>query len=73
MTCESFPKGAPVLRKKAKDRYYVPDPSKELDVQKSREKGFFANSKSIANIQKKLRVFRLRGGTGRVSALMAAE
>ncbi|MCX6627953.1 MAG: hypothetical protein NTW28_10035, partial [Candidatus Solibacter sp.] len=33
-----LPKDAPALRAKARDRYYVPDPAKEADVQKSREK-----------------------------------
>src|SRR5260370_41552362 len=33
-----LPKDAPALRAKARDRYYIPDPAKEADVQKTREK-----------------------------------
>lgn len=55
-----LPKDAPALRAKAKDRYYVPDPTKEADVQKSREKSLlreFAEYRELK--QKKLKVFRL--------------
>jgi hypothetical protein len=53
-------KDSPALRAKARDRYYVPDPTKEADVQKSREKALlreFAEYRTTN--QKKLRVFRL--------------
>lgn len=53
-------KDAPALRAKAKDRYYVPDPNKEADVQKSREKALlreFAEYRETK--QKKLKAFRL--------------
>jgi len=55
-----LPKDAPVLRAKAKDRYFVPDPAKEADVQKGREKALlreFAEYRELK--QKKLKVFRL--------------
>ena len=69
-----LPKGAPVLRKKAKDRYYVPDPSKELDVQKTREKGLLREFEEVSpNISKEAKGLSCRGGTSRVSARMAAE
>jgi len=48
------------LRAKAKDRYFVPDPAKEADVQKGREKALlreFAEYRELK--QKKLKVFRL--------------
>jgi len=43
-----LPKDAPALRAKAKDRYYVPDPAKEADVQKSREKALLREFGSTA-------------------------
>lgn len=53
-------KDAPALRAKARDRYYVPDPSKEADVQKSREKALLREFGDYRNAnQKKLKVFRL--------------
>jgi DNA modification methylase len=53
-------KGSQELMGKAKGRYYVADPAKEADVQKSREKGLlreFAEYRELK--QKKLKVFRL--------------
>ena len=53
-------KDAPALRAKAKDRYYVPDPTKEADVQKSREKSLLREFAEYCELkQKKLKVFRL--------------
>jgi hypothetical protein len=53
-------KDAPALRAKAKDRYYVADPNKEADVQKSREKDLLREfGEYRENKQKKLKVFRL--------------
>jgi 16S rRNA G966 N2-methylase RsmD len=53
-------KDAPALRAKARDRYYVPDPTKEADVQKSREKALLREfGEYRATTQKKLKVFRL--------------
>jgi predicted RNA methylase len=55
-----LPKDAPALRAKARDRYYVPDPAKEADVQKSREKALLREFDEYREAkQKKLRVFRL--------------
>ena len=55
-----LPKDAPALRAKAKDRYYVPDPAKEADVQKSREKALLREFGEYREAkQKKLKVFRL--------------
>lgn len=55
-----LPKDAPALRAKAKDRYYVPDPAKEVDVQKSREKALLREFAEYRDLkQKKLKVFRL--------------
>jgi 16S rRNA G966 N2-methylase RsmD len=55
-----LPKDAPALRAKAKDRYYVPDPTKEADVQKSREKALLREFGEYRELkQKKLKVFRL--------------
>ncbi|MDQ2949119.1 MAG: DNA methylase, partial [Acidobacteriota bacterium] len=55
-----LPKDAPALRSKAKDRYYVPDPAKEADVQKSREKALLREFGEYREAkQKKLKVFRL--------------
>jgi hypothetical protein len=48
------------LRAKARDRYYVPDPAKEADVQKSREKALLREFGEYRETkQKKLKVFRL--------------
>jgi len=53
-------KDSPALRAKASNRYYVPDPSKEADVQKSREKAILREFDEYRESkQKKLRVFRL--------------
>jgi len=55
-----LPKDAPALRAKAKDRYYVPDPTKEADVQKTREKALLREFHEYrTSTQKKLKVFRL--------------
>ena len=53
-------KDSPVLRQKGKDRYYVPDPNKEIDVQKSREKALLREFDEYREgKQKKLKVFRV--------------
>lgn len=55
-----LPKDAPALREKARDRYYVPDPTKEADVQKTRERALLREfSEYRASAQRKLKVFRL--------------
>jgi hypothetical protein len=56
----NLPKDAPALRGKAKGRYYVLDPTKEADVQKSREKAMLREFLEYRDSkQKKLKVFRL--------------
>jgi predicted RNA methylase len=53
-------KDAVALRAKAANRYYVPDPNKEADVQKSREKAILREFDEYrGSNQKKLKVFRL--------------
>jgi hypothetical protein len=53
-------KASPALRAKARDRYYVPDPTKEADVQRSREKALLREfGEYRATNQRKLKVFRL--------------
>ena len=55
-----LPKDHPALRAKARDRYYVPDPTKEADVQKTREKALLREfGEYRASPQKRLKVFRL--------------
>lgn len=55
-----LPKDAPALWAKARDRYYVPHPTKEADVQKTREKALLREfSEYRASTQRKLKVFRL--------------
>jgi hypothetical protein len=56
----NLPKDAPTLRAKAKDRYYVADPAKESDVQKTRERALLREFEEYRlSKQKKLSVFRL--------------
>lgn len=53
-------KDAPILRAKAKDRYYVLDPSKEADVQHNREKELVTDFGEYRNsTARRLKVFRL--------------
>lgn len=53
----------PALRKKAKDRWYVPDPNKQADLEKLREKSllreFGVYVEEINRSKKKLKQFRL--------------
>jgi len=55
-------KGDPRLKDKAKNRWYVPDPNKQADLEKLREKSLlreFANYKEeLDNTKKKLKQFR---------------
>jgi hypothetical protein len=56
----NLPKDDPVLRAKAKDRYYVPDPNKASDLEKLRERTLlreFGEYKESS--QKRLKMFRL--------------
>jgi hypothetical protein len=54
------PKDDPALKSKAKDRWYVPDPNKEADLEKKREKALLKEFEEYRQTkQKKLKVFRL--------------
>jgi hypothetical protein len=56
----NLPKDHPSLRAKAKDRWYVPDPSKASDVEKRRERALLREFDEYRqSSQKKLKVFRL--------------
>lgn len=54
------PKDDTALKSKAKDRWYVPDPNKEADLEKKREKALIKEFEEYKQTkQKKLKVFRL--------------
>jgi DNA modification methylase/rubredoxin len=56
----NLPKDDPILRAKAKDRWYVPDPSKAGDLEKLREKALLKEFEEYRQSkQKKIKVFRL--------------
>lgn len=56
----SLVKGAPTLRAKAKDRWYVPDPRKAGDLEKLRERTLLREFEEYRDgSRKKLKVFRL--------------
>lgn len=56
----SLEKDDPALRAKAKDRWYVPDPRKAIDLEKLRERSLLREFEEYRDgIQKKLKVFRL--------------
>lgn len=56
----SLEKDAPALRAKAKDRWYVPDPRKAIDLEKLRERALLREFEEYrGGTQKKLKVFRL--------------
>ncbi|MEO9879362.1 MAG: DNA methylase, partial [Lentilitoribacter sp.] len=52
-------KDAPGLIAKAKDRWYVPDPSKAGDLEKLREKALLKEFEEYKSTKSKLKVFRL--------------
>ncbi len=52
-------KDDPVLKAKAKDRWYVPDPNKAGDLEKLREKVLLKEFEEYKQAKKKLKVFRL--------------
>ena len=54
-----LPKNDPALVAKARDRWYVPDPSKEGDLEKLRDKALLKEFKEYKETKKRLRVFRL--------------
>ncbi len=56
----SLAKDDPTLRAKAKDRWYVPDPRKAIDLEKLRERALLREFEEYRDgTQKKLKVFRL--------------
>lgn len=52
-------KDNPLLKTKAKDRWYMPDPNKAGDLEKLREKALLKEFEEYKQAKKKLRVFRL--------------
>ena len=52
-------KDSPTLRAKAKDRWYIPDPNKATDLEKTREKALLREFEGYKQAKKKLRLFRL--------------
>ena len=52
-------KDNPLLKAKAKNRWYVPDPNKAGDLEKLREKALLKEFEEYKQAKKKLRVFRL--------------
>ncbi|WP_052507579.1 REP-associated tyrosine transposase [Desulfonatronovibrio magnus] len=52
-------KDDPVLKSKAKDRWYVPDPRKAGDLEKMRDKVLLKEFEQYKQAKKKLKVFRL--------------
>jgi len=55
----NLPKDDPALMAKAKDRWYVPDPNKEGDLIKLREKALLKEFEEYKQTKKKLKIFRL--------------
>ena len=56
----SLEKDDPALRAKAKDRWYVPDPRKAIDLEKLRDRALLREFEEyLGGTQKKLKVFRL--------------
>ena len=52
-------KADPRLKAKAKDRWYVPDPSKAQDLEKKREKALLKEFETTAATGRRLKEFRL--------------
>lgn len=53
-------KADPALRERARERWYVPDPNKAIDLEKLRERALLKEFESYKNAkQKRLKVFRL--------------
>ncbi|EPD3813396.1 DNA methyltransferase [Cronobacter dublinensis] len=55
----NLPKNAPALIEKAKDRWYLPDPSKAGDLEKLREKSLLKEFEEYRAAKKKLKLFRI--------------
>jgi hypothetical protein len=52
-------KDHPTLQNKAKDRWYVPDPNKEADIAKLRERALMREFEDYRDVKGKLKIFRL--------------
>ena len=52
-------KDAPTLKAKAKDRWYIPDPNKATDLEKTREKALLREFEEYKHTNKKFRTLRL--------------
>jgi DNA modification methylase len=52
-------KGNPLLKDKAKERWYVPDPNKAGDLEKLRERSLMREFEKYIEEKKKLKIFRL--------------
>lgn len=55
----NLPKDDPALIAKARDRWYIPDPNKEGDLEKLREKALLKEFEEYKQAKKKLKIFRL--------------
>ncbi|WP_207214029.1 DNA methyltransferase [Solidesulfovibrio carbinolicus] len=55
----NLPKDDPTLVAKARDRWYLPDPTKAGDLEKLREKALLKEFEEYKDAKKKLKVFRL--------------
>lgn len=53
------PKDDPALVMKARDRWYVPDPNKAIDIEKLREKALLKEFEDYKESKTKLKIFRL--------------
>ena len=68
----SLEKGDTGLRAKAKDRWYVPDPRKAIDLEKLRERALLREFEGYRDgTEKKLKVFPPRGSPRRLQAGVA--
>lgn len=56
---KGLPDDHPSLRKKAKDRWYVPDPNRASDLEKLRERALLKEFEEYKKDTKKLKVFRI--------------
>ena len=52
-------KDSPTLKAKAKNRWYMPDPNKATDLEKTRERALLREFEGYKQTKKKLRLFRL--------------
>jgi DNA methylase. len=56
---KGLPDDHPSLKKKAKDRWYVPDPNRSSDLEKLRERALLKEFEEYKKDTKKLKVFRI--------------